>query len=226
MKAILFVLFVTLAFAVSIGAQTAPATQTSSASATKEAKPKKPSFRSTKEQVTEAQTMLKVKKIYTGEVTGKTNPDWKAAVKTYQNDNGLKKTGALNRATLEKMGIELTDKQKAIPVSPNSYATAKTTKTETTASTNTAKSTETKTRKPPFRASKDQINEAQRMLKSKSMYSGEETGKLDDATREGLKKFQEDNGLKATGTLNRVTLEKMGIALTDKQKADAAEENK
>ena len=54
------------------------------------------------------------------------------------------------------------------------------------------------------------------------MYSGEQTGKLDDATRAGLKKYQEANGLKVTGTLNSVTLEKMGIALTEKQKTDAA----
>jgi hypothetical protein len=53
------------------------------------------------------------------------------------------------------------------------------------------------------------------------MYSGEESGKLDDPTREGLKKYQEANGLKATGTLNQPTLEKMGIALSDKQKAGA-----
>ena len=50
------------------------------------------------------------------------------------------------------------------------------------------------------------------------MYAGDETGKLDDPTRDGLKKYQEANGLRATGTLNQQTLEKMGITLTDKQK--------
>ena len=59
-------------------------------------------------------------------------------------------------------------------------------------------------------------------MKTKSFYSGDETGKLDDATRSGLKKYQEANGLSVTGTLNVVTLDKMGIALTDKQKADTA----
>ncbi|HXG84858.1 MAG TPA: peptidoglycan-binding domain-containing protein [Pyrinomonadaceae bacterium] len=58
------------------------------------------------------------------------------------------------------------------------------------------------------------------------MYGGEETGKLDDATREGLKKFQTDNRIKPTGTLNRVTLEKMGVILTDKQKQDAEDSQK
>jgi len=60
--------------------------------------------------------------------------------------------------------------------------------------------------------------QAQRMLKQNGMYAGEETGKLDDATREGIRKYQGANSVKVTGTLNRATLEKMGIQLTDRQK--------
>jgi peptidoglycan hydrolase-like protein with peptidoglycan-binding domain len=75
------------------------------------------------------------------------------------------------------------------------------------------------TRKPIFRANADQIKQAQTLLKQRSFYSGEQTGKLDSATREGLKKYQQAESLKVTGTLNKVTLEKMGIVLTDKQKA-------
>lgn len=74
-------------------------------------------------------------------------------------------------------------------------------------------------RKPPFRATPDQIKQAQAILKQRNFYSGEQTGKLDDPTRAGLKQFQQAEGLKVTGTLNKVTLEKMGVTLTDKQKA-------
>jgi peptidoglycan hydrolase-like protein with peptidoglycan-binding domain len=74
-------------------------------------------------------------------------------------------------------------------------------------------------RKPIFRASKDQIKQAQKTLKVRGFYAGEETGKLDPETRDGLKKYQAAEGLKVTGTLNKVTLEKMGVPLTDKQKA-------
>ena len=74
-------------------------------------------------------------------------------------------------------------------------------------------------RKPIFRSTSDQIKQAQAILKQRSIYTGEQTGKLDIATRDGLKKYQQAEGLKVTGTLNKVTLEKMGIALTDKQKA-------
>ncbi len=49
-------------------------------------------------------------------------------------------------------------------------------------------------------------------------YSGEQIGKLEPDTRAGLKKYQQAEGLKVTGTLNKITLEKMGIVLTEKQK--------
>ncbi len=137
--------------------------------------------------------------------TGKMDDAFRDEIKKYQTANGLRATGTLNRATLEKMGVALTDKQKEIPVSENSFASADTDKT-------------TKKRGPVFRATKDQIVAAQKLLKEKSMYAGEATGALDPATRAGLKAYQEANGMKGTGTLNRATLEKMGIALTDKQK--------
>lgn len=90
--------------------------------------------------------------------------------------------------------------------------------TNANGSTNSNKSTNAN-RKPIFRATADQIKQAQAILKQRSFYSGEQTGKLGTDTRDGLKKYQQAEGLKATGTLNKVTLEKMAIALTDKQKA-------
>jgi peptidoglycan hydrolase-like protein with peptidoglycan-binding domain len=78
--------------------------------------------------------------------------------------------------------------------------------------------TATANRKPIFRANADQIKQSQAILKQRSFYTGEQTGKLDTDTRDGLKKYQQAESLKVTGTLNKVTLEKMGIALTDKQK--------
>ncbi len=74
-------------------------------------------------------------------------------------------------------------------------------------------------RGPVFRANKGQIVQAQTLLKQAGHFAGEATGKLDPETRSALKKYQANSGLKETGTLNRVTLDKMGITLTDKQKA-------
>ncbi|HEX5834513.1 MAG TPA: peptidoglycan-binding domain-containing protein [Pyrinomonadaceae bacterium] len=89
---------------------------------------------------------------------------------------------------------------------------------QTTSSTQTGAKPGAK-RGPVFRATKEQINQAQAILKSRGFYSGEQIGKLDEATREGLRKYQQAEGLKITGTLNKVTLEKMNIALTEKQKS-------
>ncbi len=178
-----------------------------------------PVFRPTKDQIKEVQAMLKAKSRYSGEATGTYNDDTRTGIKSFQKENGLKETGTLNRATLEKMGIALTDNQKLIPVSDKSFASVNEEKANVV--DKPASTSDAKPKRTVFRATKDQINEAQKMLKEKSMYAGEETGKLDDATREGLKKFQAASDIGVTGTLNQITLEKMGIALTDKQKETA-----
>ncbi|SRR6266705_5373929 len=87
-----------------------------------------------------------------------------------------------------------------------------------TASSNKSASVKKK-RGPIFRSTADQIKQAQGILKQRNFYAGGQTGKLDTETRGGLKKYQQAEGLKVTGTLNKVTLEKMGIELTEKQKA-------
>jgi peptidoglycan hydrolase-like protein with peptidoglycan-binding domain len=90
--------------------------------------------------------------------------------------------------------------------------------TNSSTTTNASTTKPAKKRGPIFRANKDQIKQAQAILKTRGFYAGEETGKLDPDTRAGLKKYQTAETLKVTGTLNKVTLEKMGVALTDKQK--------
>lgn len=207
MKKTIFLLLLSFLFVFTSNAQTNPTTnKTADTQTAKEEKSKRQIFRANKDQITQAQTMLKEKAMYSGEATGKLDADTRDGLKKFQSENGLNATGTLNRATLEKMNIELTDKQKEIPIPASSYAAA-------------AKGDNTdKPKRVIFRANKEQVTEAQKMLKQKAMYDGEATGKLDDATREGLKKFQSENGLKATGTLNRETLEKMGVELTDKQK--------
>ena len=96
-------------------------------------------------------------------------------------------------------------------------AAAQNAKSSTTAESPGA--TTPKKRGPIFRATKDQITQAQALLKQRGFYAGQTTGKLDTDTRAALKKYQETEGLKVTGTLNRLTLEKMSIVLTDKQRA-------
>ena len=93
-------------------------------------------------------------------------------------------------------------------------AAAQNVNTSTTSNSNAAKK-----RGPVFRATKDQIKQAQTVLKQRAFYSGDATGKLDPPTRDGLKKYQGAEGIKVTGTLNAATLQKMNIMLTDNQRA-------
>lgn len=212
-------------------------TKVSDTTAAATEKPKRPPiFRPTKDQINQVQKMLTGKGLYSGEVTGKLNDDTRTGIKNVQKTAGIRETGTLNRVTLEKMGIALTDQQKTMPVTERSLTPAdviaEKPQTQKKIPDTGAGSLPTITDPSPvpgdkpkkiiFRASADQVKAAQKMLNSRSMYSGEETGKLDDDTRDGLKKFQEASGIKVTGTLNAATLDKMGIPLTDKQKADAA----
>lgn len=161
-------------------------------------------FRVTKDQISQAQRLLTTQDRYSGQETGRYSKELRSAIRDFQSDNGLRRTGALNRVTLEKMGIALNDQQRAIPANPDHVA-----------SRNSGK----RTGRRIFRATKDQISEVQRMLKTKGLYSGPETGKLSKETRAAIKEWQAQNKVKTTGTLNKVTLEAMGIALTERQKA-------
>ena len=98
------------------------------------------------------------------------------------------------------------------------FAVAPATQNTNSSTTTTKKRSSNSARRPIFRATADQIKQAQTIIKQRGFYTGEQTGKLDTETRAGLKKYQAAEGLKVTGTLNKVTLEKMGITLTEKQK--------
>ncbi|MEP6705111.1 MAG: peptidoglycan-binding domain-containing protein, partial [Acidobacteriota bacterium] len=187
MKSLHIVLLVSLLSVTALTAQSQTSVNADPAIQSKTSAKRGPVFRANKEQVTAAQKMLKTKGIYAGEATGKLDPATRDSVRSYQQDNGLRSTGTLNRATLEKMGITLTDKQKEIPASANSFASEKKSKSAGGVA---------KAKRTIFRATKEQIVEAQKLLRTGGMYSGDQTGKLDDTTLDGLRKYQESKGLK------------------------------
>lgn len=90
-------------------------------------------------------------------------------------------------------------------------AAARGTNRQTASQNDNANANVTKKRGPVFRATKDQIRQAQTLLKGRGLYGGEATGKLDTDTRAALRKYQEAEGIKVTGTLNRGTLEKIYV---------------
>ncbi len=220
-RKLLFVCLLSVFFVIAADAQGSNAAAAAPAAApAADAAKKPPVFRPTKDQIMEVQKILVTKKLYSATPSGKYDDSTREGIKSFQKDNGLKETGTLNRATLEKFGVALTDKQKAIAVSQNSFASADDKGKSKGSTTGTA--SDGPKRPAPFRANGDQITAAQKILRDGKMLTGGEDGKLDDTTREGLGKYQESNGLKVTKTLNAATLQKMGIALTDKQKEQVA----
>lgn len=202
MRKIIYVIFASLLFGVFVNAQTDTTKKTSTEKQT-ETKTRAKAFRPTKTQITAAQEKLKMAGTYNGATDGKYNDDFRAAIKEYQDTNGLDKNGKLDEATLVKMGIALTDSQKGIESTDKSSDTPK---------------------RAAFRPTKDQISQAQKMLKGKG-YSGEETGTYSEELKTAIRDYQSANGLKRSGSLNRATLEKMGIELTESQMAMPANPN-
>lgn len=213
-------LLLTAALFVLSGAALGQGTSGTAPAASTEKPAKPPAFRATKDQIKQGQQILISGKLYSGEATG-VYGDSRPAIKAYQKANGLEENGKFDRATLEKMGIALTDKQKGIATT-----TAKTTKTTgaktTAAADKPAVSADGPKRPAPFQANKDQITALQNKLKDAKLFTGEANGERSDALKDAIKKYQEANGLKATGGVNAATLEKAGIALTEKQKEQVA----
>lgn len=195
MKKTLLILTLLTLFCIPIYTQTHANNSVSAAAAQSEAIPKRSVFRPTKEQIKQAQEKLSASGVYSGPSDGRYNDDFRAALKTFQESSQLEVTGKLDEATVLKLGIELTDRQKGIDTD------------------------DSKPKRSVFRPSRDQIESAQRILKESGGYSGAETGRYNKEFRTAIREYQSENGLKRKGSLNRATLEKMGIELTEAQAA-------
>ena len=217
-KKILLILSVCLLFSIGIFAQddAAKTEKTEKSASTSESSTKPAAFRPTKDQIRKGQEILIEKKLWDGEATG-VYGESRPAIKAYQKANGLEQNGKFDKPTLAKMGIPLTDKQKGVDTSTEAKSS-----TSSTTKTSSSSTSEGPKRPAPFQATKEQITSLQTKLKESKLFSGEATGERSDDLKEAVKKYQEAHDLKATGGINAATLEKMGIALTDKQKANVA----
>jgi peptidoglycan hydrolase-like protein with peptidoglycan-binding domain len=206
LRKVLLILSAAILFTAGIFAQEGPANDKKEMSAsTSDSATKPASFRPSKDQIKKGQEILIKQKLWDGEATG-IYGECRPAIKAYQKANSLEQTGKFDKPTLAKMNIGLTDKQKGI---------------ESTSASSDPKSDGPK-RPAPFQATKDQITTLQTKLKEAKLFSGQADGERSDELKDAVKKYQDKNGLNATGGINAATLEKMGIALTDKQKANVA----
>ena len=189
MRNSLTVIFTIILLTISINAQGSAAKSSAKSSATADTE-RKESFRPTKAQITAAQEKLRSAGSYSGAADGRYNDEFRDSLKVFQEQSGLAKTGRVDEATLNKMGIGLTDSQRGIETAPD------------------------KPKRVVFRPTKEQITSVEQKLGQGGAYSGGETGKYSPELRSAIRDFQSANGLKRTGSLNRATLERLRIELT------------
>lgn len=206
MKIIGLLLAVFLLLAVGVSAQdTGSSTTAASTAKTEKRKSRGQAFRPTKTQIKSGQQALIDAKLLTGEATGKYTDETREAIRSYQKANDLDVNGKFDKATLEKMNIPLTDHQLG--------------KTSEKKADTGSSARDGQKRPAPFRATAEQIK-AETILVGEKLFAGSVDGKFTDAFRSGIGEYQNAKGLKETKTLNASTLDKMGIALTDEQKAN------
>jgi peptidoglycan hydrolase-like protein with peptidoglycan-binding domain len=87
-------------------------------------------------------------------------------------------------------------------------AAQKSVKKKKTASSKSKKKYKPAAQKAP---TPDRVREIQSALQREGAYPGEPTGKWDDATVNAMKNYQDKNGLNATGKIDALTLQKLGL---------------
>jgi peptidoglycan hydrolase-like protein with peptidoglycan-binding domain len=97
-----------------------------------------------------------------------------------------------------------TSSSKSVASSKSTSSAKKSTKAKT--SKNKTKKVRGQTAPTPER-----INEIQSALARNGAFSGDPTGKWDDSTAEGMKRFQAAHGLAPTGKFDALTLQKLGL---------------
>jgi N-acetylmuramoyl-L-alanine amidase len=108
----LMIVVVLVVFSPAIAGQSSNQNPSAQTSTVKPVKKLGPMLRADVDQVKKAQTVLKNRGFYSGDVNGRLNKSTREAIKKYQTAENMNVTGTLNLQTLLKMKIALTDKQK------------------------------------------------------------------------------------------------------------------
>ena len=147
--------------------------------------------------VTELQKRLIELGYLSGSASGTYDADTVTAVRNFQKKNGLTGSGTADSTTQKLLYSEIALDAKTTPT-PAPTATPKPTATPTPT-----------VAVPSQSVSKgdkgDDVKTIQRRLKELKYYTGTVNGKMDDDTVKALKKFQENNGLKADGVAGKAT---------------------
>jgi peptidoglycan hydrolase-like protein with peptidoglycan-binding domain len=132
---------------------------------------------------------------YTGRADGVWGPDSQAALERFQQSRGLQVTGQLNQATAATLGVNPVELLAARP-GPGTAAAG------TDAGAMAAMS-------GPL--SRNAVRNVQARLRALGFYRGGVDGMWGAGTQAALERFQQGRGLQATGQINPVTAQALGL---------------
>ncbi len=139
-----------------------------------------------------AQRQLRADGFYHGRIDGTRNPQFQAAVRSFQRHNNLAVTGRLDRPTMRHLGVRASARmsQAARSASRSMSYTSGGFGTPTNAN----------------------IEDAQRILKSKGLYTGEVDGVWNPQIEAAVRSYQMKNNLASNGQLDQATLDSLGVS--------------
>jgi peptidoglycan hydrolase-like protein with peptidoglycan-binding domain len=139
-----------------------------------------------------AQKQLRADGFYHGKIDGVRNPQFQAAVRSFQRHNNLAVTGRLDRVTMRHLGVRASARmsQAARSASRSMAYTSGGFGTPTNAN----------------------IEQAQRILQTKGLYMGQVDGIWNPQIASAIRRYQMQNHLTSNGQLDQATLDSLGVS--------------
>ena len=156
------------------------------------------------------QKRLKNLGFYSGSIDGDYGSGTKKAVIAFQKKNGLKQTGNVNSATLEKLNSSSAKKASSSSSSSSSSSGSSGSSSSSSSSGTCSVGDEGSA-----------VKAVQQRLKKLGYLNGSVDGDYGSGTKNAVKAFQKRNGLKQTGSVNSATLKKLNSS--DAKKASSSD---
>lgn len=162
------------------------------------------------ELVTQVQTRLREAGVYAGDPDGRLDEALQSALLAYQEKQGLRTTGRMDRFTAESLGVSFAAWQAA----------------EAGRIVTTAQAAEAQAQAPAPGSEGDEerlyrtVLDLQRALRERGHYAAEPEGVWNPATTAALRAFQRQAALPATGRVDRFTADELGVDAELAQRAE------
>jgi peptidoglycan hydrolase-like protein with peptidoglycan-binding domain len=154
---------------------------------------------------------------FQGQANGAWGPDSEAALRGFQQNNGLQVTGQMNQATAATMGLDIPSligaaAPAAAPVpAPAPAPQAPAAPPPSPAPAAAPPPAPAAAPQPVFALSSDSVRMVQARLRQLGFYNGTVDGEWGAGSQTALQAFQQAHGLPADGHLNAASVQAMGI---------------